>query len=301
MGNRKLIFFVFFDWNFVHTNMINILKILTQDYLFCKKEQLFLVILCPIICNKSLSLSVFRRNNRPDHMTSRFASLFLLFFCFFISDIQGQDYLTLRGKIIDHKSGKAISFAHVGIPEKGIGTTTGFDGRFELKIPATNQNSTLTVSYMGYETYRKKVSDFAFGSTIKLKASVGRLTEVVVMDRSAIVDIIRRGVRNIPKNYPSESSNMIAFYRESLTDDSLRYRYLAEGVLKVFKYSYKNKKAGHLRGGLDEAGRPRSMSRAAKRTGQGYKIIKKILYFTGDQWTEKTDLHHQEPVVLHNV
>lgn len=179
-------------------------------------------------------------------MINRFASIFLLFFCFFLADAQGQDYLTLRGKIIDQKSGEAISFAHVGIPEKGIGTTTGFDGRFQLKIPAANQNSTLTVSYMGYETYRKKVSDFTFGGTIKLKASVGRLTEVVVMDKSAIVDIIRRGVRNIPKNYPTESSNMVAFYRESLTDDSLRYRYLAEGVLKVFKYSYKNKKPGHI-------------------------------------------------------
>lgn len=200
----------------------------------------------PRSCNKPARPSVFRRNNPSDFMAARFILFPPLLFFFFCPNINAQNYLTLTGKIIDEKSGEAISFAHVGIPEKGIGTTTGFDGGFQLKIPKANENSMLTVSYMGYESYGEKVRDFASGSTIKLAASVGRLTEIVVMDKSAVVDIIRRAVRNIPKNYPAENSNLLAFYRESLTDGSLRYRYLAEGVLRVFKYSYKNRKSGQV-------------------------------------------------------
>jgi hypothetical protein len=69
---------------------------------------------------------------------------------------------------------------------------------------------------------------------------------VVVMDKLAIENIIRRAVQNIPKNYPNSASNYLAFYRESLTDDSLRYKYLAEGVLNVYKTSYKNDKEGQV-------------------------------------------------------
>lgn len=171
---------------------------------------------------------------------------FLLFFLLFCLSGFSQETLIINGKIKDKKTKQPVPFVHIGIPDKGIGTTTSFDGSFELKLPQAFSNSKLTVSCMGYDTYSTAAGSFKNGSVIYLETAVNQLAEVVVMDKSAIVDIIRRAVRNIPKNYPTESSNTLAFYRESLTDDSLRYKYLAEGVLKVYKTSYKNDKEGQV-------------------------------------------------------
>ncbi len=154
--------------------------------------------------------------------------------------------MTLTGKVLDKTTKKPVPYAHIGIPDKGIGTTTGFDGAFQFKLPKAFENSKLTVSYMGYDTYSQPATSFKNGSAIYLEQAVNQLTEVVVMDKKAIEDIIRRAVKNIPKNYGNSASNLLAFYRESLTDDSLRYRYLAEGVLKVYKTSYENDKEGQV-------------------------------------------------------
>ncbi|MBI1227661.1 MAG: hypothetical protein GC192_20675 [Bacteroidetes bacterium] len=174
-------------------------------------------------------------------------SLPILFLFSLISlAVFSQETLVLTGKILDKKTRQPIPYAHIGIPEKGIGTTTGYDGSFEFKLPKENEKSMISVSFMGYETYSNPISSFKNGSIIFLEQATTNLTEVVVMDKNAIVNIIRKAVNNIPKNYPSSASNYLAFYRESLTDDSLRYKYLAEGVLKVFKTSYKNEKEGQV-------------------------------------------------------
>ncbi len=171
---------------------------------------------------------------------------FLLFFLLVSITVFSQENLILTGKILDKKTKQPVPFVHIGIPEKGIGTTSAFDGSFEFKLPAAFENSLLTVSCMGYDTYSKSAASFKNGSNIFLEPAVNQLAEVVVMDKSAIVDIIRRAVNNIPKNYPTSASNLLAFYRESLTDDSLRYKYLAEGVLKVYKTSYKKDNEGQV-------------------------------------------------------
>ncbi|MBI6117251.1 SusC/RagA family TonB-linked outer membrane protein [Salegentibacter maritimus] len=59
-----------------------------------------------------------------------------------------------------------------------LGTTTDFDGNFELKI---NDNiKTLMVSYMGYETKSVDVSKSSTGLNIILEASSENLTEVLI-------------------------------------------------------------------------------------------------------------------------
>ncbi len=150
----------------------------------------------------------------------------------------GQSYFTLTGKVLDKNSHRPVGYAHVGIPEKGIGTISGHDGRFEFKVPERYANSSLIVSFMGYKTYKKPIKDFKSGATIYIEQSASDLIEVVVMGENAIEDIIRKAVKNIPANYPTHPTTVLGFYRESLTDDSLRYKYMAEGVLNIYKTSY---------------------------------------------------------------
>ena len=158
--------------------------------------------------------------------------------------LHAQHFLTITGTIVDQKTGQPVGYAHVGIPENGIGTISGFDGEFILKIPDYYRNSTLTVSFIGYQTYRKPVGQIESPVRILLKQVATSLPEVVVRDESGIEDIIRRAVANIPKNYPTRSTSMTGFYRESKTDAKQEYQYLAEGVLDIYKTSYNNKKEG---------------------------------------------------------
>ena len=174
---------------------------------------------------------------------------FFTLLSFFFLSVQmclGQNYFTLTGKVLDQRNNQPVAYAHVGIPEKGIGTTTGHDGGFEFKVPNIYSDSKMIVSFMGYRTYMKPLPEYKNGSTIYIEPSTTELVEVVVMEEKAVEDIIRKAVRNIPTNYPSYPTTVLGFYRESLTDDSLRYRYLAEGVLNIYKNSYEKISEGQV-------------------------------------------------------
>lgn len=168
----------------------------------------------------------------------------LLLFLFPLT-VQAQT-LTILGKIVDHTTGEPVAYAHVGIPERGIGTTSAWNGEFTLRIPEYYANSQLTVSFIGYDTYEKSIADLSGYLTIRLKQVATELTQIVVRDESAVEDIIRKAVRAIPNNYPTKPTNQVGFYRESKTTEPGKYAYLAEGVLDVYKTSYKNDSEGQV-------------------------------------------------------
>lgn len=171
-----------------------------------------------------------------------------LLFCLsiFILNLNAQNYLTISGKILDKKTEKPVAYANIGLPKQGIGTTSGDNGAFTLKIPLEYVNETVQISYIGYTTYQKRASELKSNATIYLKQSATDLTEIVVLGKDNAKDIIRTAIDNIKVNYPSYPTNVMAFYRESLTDEKGEYEYLAEGILRVYKNSYRSRKEGDV-------------------------------------------------------
>jgi hypothetical protein len=172
----------------------------------------------------------------------RLAPLIILLFGAVMA--QAQSYTTLTGKILNQNNNQALAYAHIGIPEYGIGTTSSIDGFFILKVPPACQDAQLVISYIGFESYTTIVSQLKSPAEIKLKASATDLQEVIVMDEQKVEDIIRKAVKAIPDNYETRPVSMLAFYREARTDPNQDYLYLAEGVLDVYKTSYRNAKEG---------------------------------------------------------
>ena len=173
----------------------------------------------------------------------------LLFFCLFLfSNISTAqtDKITLRGKVIDQTTKEPLAFAHIGIPKIGIGTTTSERGEFEFKVPLNIFEEEMTVSFLGYKSFAKKVKHMRNPSTIELFQTDEGLLEVEVLGPAAVENIVRKAVKRIPKNYPTHGHTDLAFYRESRTDDDSTYIYLAEGVMNVYKKSYKNSKEGQV-------------------------------------------------------
>lgn len=89
----------------------------------------------------------------------------------------------IRGKVTDEKSGEALPFVNVSLPELERGTTTDLDGNFEIKgLPNGNYN--LIISYIGYAP--KKFPELLISSAkpvvlnVALAPSVNELAEVTV-------------------------------------------------------------------------------------------------------------------------
>jgi len=110
--------------------------------------------------------------------------LFSLFLAFYFSFSFAQTY-TVKGIILDAKTNEALIGASVAVEGTTLGEVTGYDGRFEI-AGIREQQITLNISFMGYETQRIKHNfskdpnpDFR----IKLKPSSFDLDEVVVSGR----------------------------------------------------------------------------------------------------------------------
>jgi len=97
------------------------------------------------------------------------------------------EQIKIYGFVLDKNTKKPIPFAHIGLPKQGVGTTSGKNGYFELKIPNKYSSETMTVSFMGYKTYRKKVKDIQSPFDLYLEEATMELGEIIVADEAAIL------------------------------------------------------------------------------------------------------------------
>ena len=111
----------------------------------------------------------------------------------------------VKGKITDLNSGEPIPFVNVMVKNTKIGTSTDFDGNYQIEVP--NENSILEVKYLGYETQTKQV----FKQTeinFRLKANTALLNEVVVIQTEEIqskISIKKESIQDISMDYASPS------------------------------------------------------------------------------------------------
>ncbi len=170
----------------------------------------------------------------------------LLFFLLLISSafLSAQDYQLISGQLLNKESGAPIPYANIGIPERGIGTTSNEDGQFTFKVPDYYRNSSLIVSVIGYKTFTSPVKEFSGYVIIDLEPTSYRLSEIQIVDENGVENIIRKAVARIPENYPTHPTKVLGFYRESRTDSDDNHVYLAEGVLNIYKDSYKKSDEG---------------------------------------------------------
>lgn len=106
---------------------------------------------------------------------------FYLLLLYFISyNLSAQNII--KGKITDSDTGEGMPFVNVYFNKTTIGTTTDFDGYFNLPIPNTIQSDSLVASYIGYT---QKVKYFEANKSqvinFQLKPDAQTLQEVQVV------------------------------------------------------------------------------------------------------------------------
>ena len=108
-------------------------------------------------------------------MTKIIYTPLLVFFFLFTFQLDAQ---TIKGEILDNTNNEALIGATILIKDTTKGTTTDYDGAFEMNVPSLP--ITVTVSYIGYEA-KDFVIDSEEKQVLKLGEDAVNLVEVEVV------------------------------------------------------------------------------------------------------------------------
>ena len=152
-------------------------------------------------------------------------------FLFLSIVFNAQETIKVEGLIVD-KEKYSIPYAAVSFLSKSIGTASNDDGGFVLKLTQENLNDTITVSTMGFKTFKIKVQDF-----IKLEDKIITLVEdVVSLDEITLVNynsFVKYALKNLKNTTQTKGHQLNILYRRFSNENGLS-RFLVEHYLKVY-------------------------------------------------------------------
>jgi hypothetical protein len=147
--------------------------------------------------------------------------------------IYGQSQIVVEGRIIDKESGDAVSFAHVGLCEKAIGTVSNVNGEFELKVPPYYLKDILCISAIGYKTFKDLVENLVdiHPLEIELPPETSVLQEVIISDEAITGRrVVEKAINRISRNYPSKPFQLNGYYRDYLKKNNEYISFLEAAI-----------------------------------------------------------------------
>ena len=143
--------------------------------------------------------------------------------------------VTVKGRIVDQESEAGVSFAHVGICGKSVGTVANENGDYEFHIPDQVLKDTLCATAIGYETYRIPVSDLKGLSfhDIQLKPQISYLDDVLIKDEKITGKrVVKKAIERINRNYPKKPFVLDGYYRDYIKKNN-EYVSFLEGAFSI--------------------------------------------------------------------
>ncbi|HEX2921288.1 MAG TPA: carboxypeptidase-like regulatory domain-containing protein [Bacteroidales bacterium] len=152
---------------------------------------------------------------------------------------QQQNYVILKGKVVDKETGNPLVFATVAVKESNVAIVTNIDGEFTLKMPPSSDPRSIEVSFLGFKNKIVAVSDLKEGKNkIELEAAPIPIKEIIVKPIDP-VSIVINAIDNLSDNYESQANLMTSFYRETIKKNRT-YVSIGEAVVELFKAPYEN-------------------------------------------------------------
>jgi hypothetical protein len=151
-----------------------------------------------------------------------------------------QDYITIRGKVVDMETGVPLVFAGVAVKESNVATVTNLDGEFLLKVPQSEKIS-IEFSFLGYKNKVLSISELRTNgqkNIIALETAAIPIKEVVVKPMDA-EEIVSEAINHFKSNYPTVPNELTGFYRETIKKNR-SYVSIGEAVVQIFKAPYNN-------------------------------------------------------------
>lgn len=94
------------------------------------------------------------------------------------NQIQAQNAILVKGKVLDKNSGQPVSGVSITVKGSNTGVSSKEDGSFSINVPSGNAG--LIVSSVGYEKQEVKISNSSNEIIINLIPASGELTDIVV-------------------------------------------------------------------------------------------------------------------------
>ena len=142
-------------------------------------------------------------------------------------------YRQIRGKVVDAKSESPLSYANIGLLNKGIGTISNHHGEFILKIDRKSIDDTLAISYMGYENALIPLKEVSDEQVCSLKKKLYTIQEIIVRLNDA-EKIVMQALKSVNRNYYFQPMVATGFYRETIQKEQ-QYTSVSEAVLQIYK------------------------------------------------------------------
>lgn len=167
-------------------------------------------------------------------------TVFLLF-----SPVFSQKIIVLKGKVVEAGNKQPVSFAHVGLVDKAVGTVTNENGEFVLNLAPQYIEDTLGISAIGYATLKIPIRSTIGQKYLQLllQPVTTVLQEMIISDESITGRrVLQKAIARIPDNYPNKPFQLDGYYRDYMKKDG-NYISFLEGALTVydpgFRKSYK--------------------------------------------------------------
>lgn len=149
-----------------------------------------------------------------------------------IPGIFAQDNSVITGQIINGEDKEPLPFASIRLKNHPIGTISNENGDFDFYIPKSKRNDTLSISFIGFNSYEVPISNIDRVLKIVLTPSTNILDEVILTEKDPL-DYIRKALERLSENYPQNEYQSIAYYREKFIENGAVIN-KEEGVFKTF-------------------------------------------------------------------
>ena len=154
---------------------------------------------------------------------------------FFVSlvhiSVFSQSEIIVESEITDINK-QTLAFTSISIMSKSIGTISNEEGRFSLRLTKENLNDTITISTLGFKSFKIKVQDFIDQDikVVTLEEDLVSLDEIVIQDPSSYV---KSALKKLKETTYSKGHQLNILYRRFSNENNVS-RFLVEHYVKVY-------------------------------------------------------------------
>jgi hypothetical protein len=142
-----------------------------------------------------------------------------------------QSEIIVESDILDINK-QALAFTSISIMSKSIGTISNEEGRFSLRLTKENLNDTITISTLGFKSFKIKVQDFIDQDieVVTLEEDLVSLDEIVIQDPSSYA---KSAFKKLKETTYSKGHQLNMLYRRFSNENNVS-RFLVEHYVKVY-------------------------------------------------------------------
>jgi hypothetical protein len=153
--------------------------------------------------------------------------------------VTSQDFITVRGRVIDSQTRTPLVFATILVKDSNVGMVTNIDGEFSLKVsPSATELDILHLGYRNKTVAISTLTDNNRTNIITLDPAPIPIQEIIVRPINPQL-VVETAISRISSNYETAPNQMTAFYRETIRKNR-NYVSIGEAVVHIFKAPYNN-------------------------------------------------------------